>query len=101
MNQTNKLFAAYARLTALKSNLPNHAEVHEKYVQDFHSFVDWLRDLSGFDLESLRIPSSDYRAGESGISGDHYCERQVLTLKIDALLSWFHLQFSPPLHWAQ
>jgi len=64
MNQ-GKLFTAYLRLTALKSNLPATAQVHEKYVEDFHVVVDLLAELSGLGLGSFRLPSSGYLQGEA------------------------------------
>jgi hypothetical protein len=95
MNQ-GRLFTAYQRLTALKSNLPNHAQVHEKYVEDFHAVVDLLAELSGLNLDSLRLPPSEYLPAEAPTAGDRYCERSLLIQKIDTVLSCFQVQFSPP-----
>jgi hypothetical protein len=92
----SKLFTAYLRLTALKSNLPGHAQVHEKYVEDFHAILDLLTELSGLDLGGFRLPSSEYLQGEARTAADRYCERSLLTQKIDAALSCFQVQFSPP-----
>jgi hypothetical protein len=95
MNQS-KLFTSYLRLTALKSNLPGHAQVHEKYLEDFHAVVDLLAELSGLDLDGFRLPSSECLPGEAQTAADRYCERSLLTQKIDAVLSCFQVQFSPP-----
>jgi hypothetical protein len=95
MNQ-GRLFAAYLRLTALRSNLPDHPQVHAKYVEDFHAIVDLLTDLSGLDLDGFRLPLSDYLRADAGASGDIFCERSLLAQSIDALLGCFQVQFSPP-----
>jgi hypothetical protein len=95
MNQ-GKLLAAYLRLTSVRFNLPSYPQFLAKYVEDFHAIVDRLTDLSGLDLDSFRLPSSDYLRAEAGASGDIFCERALLTQRIDTLLSHFQVQFSPP-----
>ena len=52
-----KLAEAYARLGALKSNLPDFDFVPEKYVQEFHAIMDALQLVS--DLRTFRVPPSE------------------------------------------
>jgi len=95
MNQS-RLLAAYLRLTSLRSNLPDHPPVHAKYVEDFHAILDLLSELSGLDLDGVRLPLPDDLTADAGASGDIFCERSLLDQSIDAPLSCFQVQFSPP-----
>jgi hypothetical protein len=92
---------ALARLTALKSNLPNPLGVQEKYVNEFHQILDLLELNSGSDLSRFRVPTSELRpqvaslnrlAGRTTYTHDRRCDRNFLTMKIDGVLRLFELQ---------
>jgi len=98
-----KLIEAYARLKALKANLPGQYQVHEKYVQEFHSILDRLAEISGFNLNNFRVASSEVGPVETGgnsmtgevyYSEDNRCERSVLMMKIDGVLTFFEIGLS-------
>ena len=51
----DKIARAYARLMALKDNLPEDYKVPETYVVEYHGALKHLKEL-GFDLEEFKIP---------------------------------------------
>ena len=96
---------AYARLKALKSNLPDHVNVEVKYVEEFHSILCLLTQTSGLDLGNFRIPDSElkpqvtswnYRTGTVDYSDDNYCQRAFLMMKIDGVLTFLEIPSSQP-----
>ncbi len=90
---------AYARLAALKENLP--AEAEEKYVTEFHSILDQLEKAAGANLSSFRIPASELRKkivaqapkDEYGVENiytdERFCDRAFLMMKNDGCLVLF------------
>lgn len=107
MGETAHL-AAYARLNSLKANLPDHHEVHEKWVAEFHAVLDLLEAVTGQSLASFRVPSAEVRPrvtsvrmatrhtpGKVSYSRDNYCERAFLVMKTDGVLNYFSYQTAP------
>jgi hypothetical protein len=103
MSQTS-LAEAYARLQALKSNLPDAHEVDEKYVQEFHLALELLEPISGYDLSRFRVPLSEvhpqvsgrnYVTGKVYYSGRKVCERSFMMMKVDSVLGFFQIQTAP------
>ncbi|MEX2263088.1 MAG: hypothetical protein WD696_14125 [Bryobacteraceae bacterium] len=112
------LVEAYARLNSLKANLPEHYEVHEKWVAEFNAILDLLETATGHDLGSFRVPTPEVRPrvvavqmatmrrpGRVSYSTKNYCERSFLVMKIDGVLNYFSYQstsrertigFNPP-----
>jgi hypothetical protein len=80
---------AYARLQALKDNLPTGPLVEETYVQEYHSILDLLTTASGADLGNFRVPPSQVRPMLS--FEENSCERTFLMMKIDGILMLFSL----------
>ena len=100
-----ELIEAYARLKALKSNLPERSSVELKYVEEFHSILRLLTHTSGLDLSNFRVPDSElkpivtggnYITGTVDYSEDSYCQRAFLMMKIDGVLTFFEIQSSQP-----
>jgi hypothetical protein len=102
------LFEAYARLNSLKANLPDHYEVHEKWVAEFHAILDLPEAETGCRLAGFRIPQPEVRprvvavrmatmrrAGQVTYSRENYCERPFLLLKTDGVLNYFSYQATP------
>ena len=102
------LFEAYARLNALKSNVPEYYQVHEKWVVEFHSILDLLQATTGHELSNFRVPTSEVhpmvvsvqmasmgRPGRTNYSRDNHCERSFLVMKIDGVLNYFTYQSAP------
>ncbi len=99
---------AYARLLALKRNLPDGFEVQEKWVTEFHQVLDVLETEGRYALGNFRVPPSEIRPkvtsvrmatrrspGRVTYSKDSHCERSVLMMKIDAVLTFFEFQSTP------
>ena len=100
---SQQLVEAYARLKALKSNLPT--SVNEVFVNEFHQILGLLEKLSGADLGSFRVPgsqirprlvSANYLTGEETFSGDKYVQHSFLMMKIDGVLNMFEHVLSQP-----
>ena len=107
-----KVAEAYARLVALKSNLPEQTSVRAEYAQEFEAILDLLQETSGYDLRSFRVPPTEIKprvtsSGPHGVtySKKPFCERSLLMMKIDGVLTFFKIQestqkttigFSPP-----
>ena len=98
------LAQAYARLQAMKDNLPKNYEVDQKYVQEFHQILDTLQAASGSDLKNFRVPQNEihpqvsggnYITGEVHYSGKQVCERNYLAMKIDGDLGFFTIKTAP------
>jgi len=93
-----ELVEAYARLKALKSNLPDNSGVELKYVQEFHSILRLLTQTSGLDLGNFRVPDSELKpivtVGNYGTVTN--CQRAFLMMKIDGVLTFFEIHSSQP-----
>ena len=93
------LIRAYARLSALRSNVEKMKEysVTETYVREFHSVLDKL-EMNGLEVSDFRIPDSlvKPRITSSGFDGrsyseEKYADRSFLLLKLDAILGYFEI----------
>lgn len=100
----DKLAQAYARLSALKTNLPETYTVEQKYVSEFHSILQVLERVSQCDLGSFRVPPEEVKprwAGGNTLTGETWytdepeCERSFLMMKIDGVLTFFSIVASP------
>lgn len=90
-----KLIEAYARLKALKANLPETYSIEEKYVQEFHAILSILEQASGDDLKNFRVPASEVRP--RGLGGDRVenkCDRSYLMMRIDGVSAFFEVQMT-------
>ena len=89
MTNGDQLLRAYARMAALKSNLPDQHDVESRWVDEFHAGIDGIEAATGRELSEFRVPrdavdpKSDYY--KSGL----WCERANLMQKIDATLTYF------------
>jgi len=90
---------AYSRLRALKANVPG-AQVHTKYVTEFHEVLDILERVSGTSLADFRVPASEIRPIVTSVSylgkgatysKEPYCERSFFDMKVDGVLTLFEL----------
>ena len=93
------LVEAFARLTSLRQNLPEH-EVAVKYVNEYHEILDLLEQASGGNLVNSRIPASEVRPivvasnyldGSVTYSDDSFCDHAFFTMKVDAVLMMFEM----------
>lgn len=97
--ESDKLARAYARLRALRDNLPTHYRVKEPYVREYHEALNHLEGL-GFDVEEFRVPKdmlarvpipTNIMTGETKYGEDLKVERTFLLSKLDAVLAYFEL----------
>ncbi len=97
----DQLAQAYARLKAMKDNLPKSYEVDRKYIVEFHQILDLLQSASGSDLKNFRISDSEihpqvsggnYITGETHYSGLQVCDRNYFAMKVDAVLGYFTIK---------
>ena len=103
---SEKQIEVLARLRALKLNLPDSSSVEEQYVQEFHTLLELLSEMSGRDLTGFRVPDSKllrimYDDPENGdfdgnededaplFSDVRYCARNFLVMQIDGVLIFF------------
>ncbi len=100
----DQLTQAYARLKAMKDNLPDNYEVDQKYLDEYHQILDLLQTASGSDLKAFRVQASEIHRETTGgnyISGEVYysdrlvCERAYLAMKIDGVLGFFTIKTAP------
>ncbi len=101
----SQLALAYARLEAVRSNLPEGLRVEEKYVTEFHEILSLLEKASDADLTMFRVPEEELRhrvtsanpgAGTVSYSNRKFCERSFLMMKVQGVLSFFTLEMSSP-----
>lgn len=98
-NEQSELKKAYVTLMALKKNLPDNRDLEEKYANMFNSEVDRLIGL-GFEVEDFKVPEQEikpifthgnYMTGEKHYSSGKYVEKQILLVKLDAILVYFSI----------
>lgn len=90
---------SWARLQAFRQHLPEHYEIHERLVAEYHGLLKEFEELLGRDLSAFSVRPEDIRPavvavsmatmrrpGRTRCSDDNYCLRTTLLMKIDALL---------------
>lgn len=99
---TDSIVRAFARLIALRQNLPEHRLLDESWVREYHSALDALEAL-GFRLEEFRVANERLKTtrvqthAETQVGAPaQYArdamvqlERNHLFAKLDAVLSYF------------
>lgn len=97
-DQNDRLMRAYARLRALKENLPTYRYVEEIYVEQYHEGLHLLKE-SGFDVTEFSVPSvhlMHLSMGSGRQSKSQYIDRPLLLSKLDAVLTYFELATQRP-----
>jgi hypothetical protein len=102
---TEEITRPYVRLESLRSNLPEHRTVGERYVDEFHQILDSLEKASGQSLDEFRVPLNEkstrrlpsrYRGTGSPLKVTYSTvsryERSFLLMKIEGVLRLFQLQ---------
>jgi len=99
MDET-KVFEAYARLTGLKTNIPQSHDLDMKWVEEYHSILGILEKETGKDYSSFKVPESEtpvrktqgnYITENSPYYYVKTCDRSFLMMKIDSFLTFFEL----------
>lgn len=94
MDPDDILRRAYARLVALRENLPEASSVSEDYVEEFHDALFDLECLD-YDVVPFHVRPQCVRPSKerilSGLSAEKYVERAMLLTKISAVLVYFDL----------
>lgn len=93
------VYEAYSRLDGFRKNIPedrNH--IKENYVGQYHQIVDLLESVSGKKLQNFRVPPNEFErlmatydseTEQATYTDERYCERAMLLMKVDALLTYF------------
>jgi hypothetical protein len=101
---TVTLYEAYARLVALKNNIPDNKNIKDIYVSQYHELIDILESSSDLSLKGFRIPDNALKRHqksynpntyETTFTDERYCERSMLLLKLEALIMFFEMQTNP------
>jgi hypothetical protein len=87
---------AWTRLLAFRQHLPEHYEIHERYIGEYQGLLKTFQNLTGRDLGAFSVPENEIRPrlvaasyrrpGHTQYSSDNYCERTIFLIKIDALI---------------
>lgn len=97
-DHTDKLRRAFARLSALKENLPAGL-VSESFVTEYHEALQHVENC-GFDVTEFkiqpshvnpRVTSFNYLSGRKTYSDTRYVDRNFLLTKLSAVLSFFQM----------
>jgi len=100
MNEQSELKKAYANLIAIKDNLPQRHELEVKFANLVNSEVDRLSRL-GLEVEDFKIPANEIKStfiggnlvtGETHYSKEKYVEKEILLIKLDAILTYFSIE---------
>lgn len=93
---------AYARLQALRENLPDKGKVGERLLREMNDALDSLADL-GYEVSAFRITDSDLsprlssenpRTGKKHYSEERFIDSILMRTKLDGLLLLFQIKAS-------
>ncbi len=97
---------AYAELIAFKNHLPDIVEARR--VGDYNATVTRLGECIGLDLTSFLIPDSELRRisrysyisdieseERTNVYDPPECDRDLVLTKIESLLTFLNLEYSP------
>lgn len=97
---------AYARLIGFKQNIPTHlSSVPESYIDEYHAILDILSKAADTDLKGFYVPRSaivpvvrsiNTRTHTRTYSSGSYCDRAILMMKVDAIITFFSLSSNDP-----
>jgi len=98
-NIETEIKKSFAKLSALKENLPDKARISEDYVKIFHGEIEKLSNLGYKDLEEFKIPNQEITARQvsydprrgSRYSEERYVEKGLLLARLDAVLIFFQI----------
>jgi len=92
------LIESYAKLKALKDNLPEGGRLVESiWVEEFHAILTLLEKALGLDLSRFKIPA-DAEYPPKGYRGPSLkplqksYDRGLLMMRIDSVLNFFEIQ---------
>ena len=104
-----ELAQAYFLLKSLKDNIPNHHEVDQHWVDDFHGLLDSIEKETGTSLSAFRVNQGELHhpvvavtpgfarhgrivQGRVHRGSSIVVERTRLMHKLDAVLSYFEFK---------
>ena len=90
------LMQAYARLRALRDNLPGPPTpvIAQRYVDDFHEVHGLLQKYCTVDLKGFKVPSAALT--ERWPDEGSFYDLAFVKSKIDGLLGFFELRWADP-----
>lgn len=100
----SKFLRAYSQLLSIKNNLPDHVDIEESWVIQFHECLESMSDILDGQVNEFKVSEADikhqeyqisYEPIQSELSKDKFCDRSKLMAKIDAVLTYIQLK-SPP-----
>lgn len=94
-DQNDRLIRAFARLQALKKNIPNGHLVDGFYVQEYHEILKHLEE-ERFDIVEFKVPDRHMQVATMIFRSGRAVERSVLLSKLDAVLAYFELVTQKP-----
>ncbi len=102
MDAQDEITRAYAILSSLMDNVPNHLEVPQKWVTEYHREVERLETTLNLSLSEFKVPQGELQRSESGYSPKTgttyhpglYCHRDILAQKCKSLLVYFSMKSS-------
>lgn len=108
MDNDRKWHLAWAQLDAFAKNLP--PSVTEAHVRQFHGYLDLLHESTGEDISPFRISEEDVKPHIMSLrrsafgrptppamySKEKYCERNLMSQKLDAVYNYFKNIQPPP-----
>ena len=88
VNRDDKLRRAYARIRAIRNNVPNPPNVVVQFgqIEDYHQALQHLKDL-GENIEEFKVPENQIE--RSPVSGLLYVDRALFLAKVDSVLNYF------------
>src|SRR5256885_421653 len=99
MTNGDQLGRASATIRAIKANIPAHdIELPDRWVIEFNGAVEKIEQATGIDLAEFKVSSDNLKrsvASTNSLTGHVsyrdglFCDREILTYKIDALLGYF------------
>ena len=101
MKKDDVLRRSFARLSALKGNLPTGSLVRADYVDEYHHVLEQL-EREGVEIAEFRISedkvqvkmsSGNYGLGKARYSEQRYVQRGLFLSKLDGLLGYFTLTY--------
>jgi len=94
-----QLAKSLSLLAALKNNLPQKYGVRARFVEEFNSALGELERISGEDLKEFKVPDDEVKprllsvdmGGSRKYSSERYCDKDFISMKVDAVLGYFTL----------
>jgi len=99
----DRIIRLYSRLLALRRNVPEEIQVHEKYGKEYNDAVDDFENELGTDLDEFRMPLREFKTivakktpTTTSYTKEKYLERAFLLTKLDSLIAYIEVKYLAP-----